>query len=78
MLKWREFKVLVLDQKKQAEIITEQEEELWKKGLLGNSTHESLLNTVIFYNRLYFTLRSGKVASWGIHHARYNLLNSQA
>ena len=33
---------------------------MWKKGLLGDSTHESLLNTVIFYKGLYFTLRSGK------------------
>ena len=33
---------------------------MWKKGLLCDSTHESLLNTVIFYNKLYFTLCSGK------------------
>ena len=33
---------------------------MWKKVVLGDSTHESLLNTSIFYNGLYFALRSGK------------------
>ena len=46
---------------KQAEILTEEEEELlWERGLLGDSTPQSLLNTMIYCNGLYFALRSGK------------------
>ena len=47
--------------KRQAEVLTEANEELmWSKGLLGDTTPQSLLDTVIFYNRLFFALRSGK------------------
>ena len=47
--------------KRQAEVLTEDEEDLlWKKGLLGDKTPQALLNTIIFYNGLYFALRSGK------------------
>ena len=56
---------------KKAEPLTEAEEELlWKKGLLGDST-PLLLDTIIFMNELYFALRSG-----GKHRA-LKLVNSQ-
>ena len=46
---------------KQAEVLTEEDEDiLWEKGILGSENPQSLLNSVIFYNRLYFALRSGR------------------
>jgi len=47
--------------KKQAETLTDTEEDsLWEKGLLGDHTPQTLLDTIIFYNGYYFALRSGK------------------
>ena len=47
--------------KRQAEPITEQEEDtLWEMGLLGDHCPQVLLDTMIFYNGLYLDLRSGK------------------
>ena len=43
--------------KRQVEVLTEANEELmWSKGLLGDTTLQSLLDTVILYNRLFFFL----------------------
>ncbi len=47
-------------QKKKAEPLTEEEEELlWNKGLLGCKTPQALVDTVLFMNGVYFALRSG-------------------
>ena len=46
--------------KRQAEPLTpEEEEQLWRKGILGNHSPKVLLNTVFFFNGIYFALRSG-------------------
>ena len=47
--------------RRQAEIFTEEDEEmLWQQGLLGDSSPQSLLDTIIFMCGLYFALRSGQ------------------
>ena len=47
--------------KRQAEVLSEEEEEiLWQNGLLGDSTPQTLLDTMVFCNGLYFALRSGQ------------------
>ncbi len=47
--------------KRQAEILTrEDEDKLWKEGLFGDMTPQQLLDTIIFYNGLYFSLLSGR------------------
>ena len=46
--------------KRQAEPLTEEEEELlWKKGILGDHCPQALLNSVFFFNGVCFALRSG-------------------
>ena len=46
---------------KKAEPLTEDEEELlWKKGLLGKHSPQALVDTMLFMNGVYFALRSGQ------------------
>ena len=46
---------------RKAEPLTEEEEEIvWQKGLLGKSTPQALVDTILVMNGLYFALRSGK------------------
>ncbi|XP_019856464.1 PREDICTED: glutamine-rich protein 1-like [Amphimedon queenslandica] len=46
---------------KKAECIEiDEEETLWSKGILGDHSPSSLLNTIFYMNGLYFALRSGK------------------
>lgn len=46
---------------KKAEPLTPEEEELlWEKGLLGKSTPQSLVDTILVMNGIYLALRSGK------------------
>ena len=47
--------------KKQAEVISKDEEELmWNKGILGDKDSQTLIDTVLYLNGLHFALRSGK------------------
>ena len=47
--------------RKQAEVLTQEEDEvLWQKGLLGKATPQTLLDTMVFMNGLYFALHSGR------------------
>lgn len=47
-------------QRKAEPITFEEEEILWQKGILGGSTPQSLLDTMLYMNGLYFALRGGK------------------
>ena len=47
--------------KRQVEVMMEEDEELlWQKDLLGDATPQTLVNTMVYMNGLYFALRSGK------------------
>lgn len=54
---------------KKAEIISYEDEEiLWEKGILGNGNLQSLLDTMLFINGLYFAWRGGKEHRQLRHH----------
>ena len=47
--------------RRQAEVISNDEEEiLWSRGLLGDSSPQTLIDTLLYLNGLHFALRSGK------------------
>ena len=46
--------------KNQAEPITAEEDSLWRKGLLGDDSLDTLRNTMVWMCGLYFALRGGK------------------
>ena len=66
IVKWNAFKAQGTGiKKKQAEPLTEEQEEiLWEKGLLRDATPQTLLDTIVFINGLYFALLNGSK-----HHA---------
>ena len=69
----------VKKKKRQAEALAQKEEEiLWEKGLLGDKTPQSLLDTMVFCNGLYFTLWSGDEHRWlRLHQAKSKLLSTK-
>ena len=46
--------------RRQAEVITPEEETLWRTGQLGDLNHQQLLDTVIYCCGLFLALRSGR------------------
>ena len=42
--------------KRQAEVLTEEDELLWQKGLLCNATPQTLADTMVYKSGLYFAL----------------------
>ena len=45
--------------KRQAEPLTDEEEMLWQTGQLGDHSLQTLVDTMVFMNGMYFALRSG-------------------
>ena len=57
-----DYKLKVLEQHKKAEPITFEEEKiLWEKGILGERTPQSLLDTMVYMNGLYVVVRSTEI-----------------
>ena len=59
-MKWLQASGVGTNQRKVDPLSFEEEEILWKKQILGDSTPQSLLNTMVDMNGLYFSLHGGK------------------
>ena len=59
-MKWLQTSGVGTNQRKADPLSFEEEEILWQKQILGDSTPQSLLNTMVDMNGLYFSLRGGK------------------
>ena len=56
-MKWLKASGVGTSQRKVDPLSFEEEEILWQKQILGDSTPQSLLNTMVDMNGLYFSLR---------------------
>ena len=67
-------------EKKQAEPLTAEEEELlWTKGLLGCHSPQALVDSMVFMNGMYFALVVAvNIVSFAQTHVRYEWFGSQA
>ena len=60
---------------RKAEVISfEDEELLWERGILGDDNPQSLLDTMLFMNGLYFALRDRKEHRQLQHHPQIELI----
>lgn len=54
-------KQCICDANENADVLTEEEEDLlWNSGVLGTSNPKQLLDTILFLNGFYFTMRAGE------------------
>ena len=64
--------------KKQAEPLTVEEKLLWERGMLGDATLQSLLDTFVYMNGLYFARGvAASIDSCNFHLHRSKLLRGK-